>query len=130
MEIDRQSCRQNKLFQKFFDELLFTGSFWINQQNNAAKIYRMKERYMAEPIKKTTARNHELERWPDNRQTVDDTAKGTYSDFGRHNLKILAINVNQQIIQFLRLPSVLTHNVFEVRSFELANIRQGDIISK
>ena len=45
----------------------------------------MKERYMAEPIKKTTARNHELERWPDNRQTVDDTAKGTYSDFGRHN---------------------------------------------
>ena len=49
----------------------------------------MKERYMAEPIKKTTARNHELERWPDNRQTVDDTANGTYSDFGRHkqNLK-------------------------------------------
>ena len=50
----------------------------------------MKERYMAEPIKKTTARNHELERWPDNRQTVDDTAKGTYSDFGRHNLKTVS----------------------------------------
>ena len=50
----------------------------------------MKERYMAEPIKKTTARNHELERWSDNRQTVDDTAKGTYSDFGRHKLKTVS----------------------------------------
>ena len=61
---------------------------------------------MAEPIKKTTARNHELERWPDNRQTVDDTAKGTYSDFGRHKkcnqkfLEVIAILVIQCKVVF------------------------------
>ena len=41
----------------------------------------MKERGMAEPIKKTTARNHELESWP----TPRNGALGTFSDFGRHN---------------------------------------------
>ena len=61
----------------------------------------MKERYMAEPIKKTTARNHELERWSDNRQTVDDTAKGTHSDFGRHNLKTVS-NLKKFASNFLR----------------------------
>ena len=47
----------------------------------------MKERYMAEPIKKTTARNHELERWPDKRQNKR-CHSGTYSDFGRHKLNL------------------------------------------
>ena len=41
------------------------------------------------------ARNHELERWPDKRQNKRSHS-GTYSDFGRHNLKTVSNKICRQ----------------------------------
>ena len=91
MKIDRQSCRQSiNCFKNFLMACCLQEVFGLINEITRPRYIEWKSGIWPNQSKKTTARNHELERWPDNRQTVDDTAKGTYSDFGRHKLKTVS----------------------------------------